>query len=315
MTPEQIDALEKEADDMIAALQQQGESSDASTSSGADVPQVAEGVAAEPLVLDGEAPAVADTAQRSEEASADTANVVPVERYKNAEKRMHEATQQAAEMRRQNQALEARVQALELALQQASSAGNAVQKTHATDGSEASLQDDDELRELDEFYPEIAKPVRAKLSRFEQAVKQIQGHIQKQQAVEQQAVASAHIEAIQAAHPDAYQLAQDPQFQAWVAAQPPLLQAAVQSGTAADVIHVLDSYKAGRGVAAHRASAESRTPTVADARRASTPQVGRMTSAVSQPKWTREQIAAMPLAEFEKYEREIDEALAAGLIA
>lgn len=93
-------------------------------------------------------------------------------------------------------------------------------------------------------------------------------------------VAKKHFFEIFSAHPDAYKIAASNEFLHWVQRQPPMVQEAVQSGAAADVIEVLNWYKAAR----------------------------------KQPKFTRAQIEAMTQQEFVRREKEIDEAMRRGEI-
>ena len=75
---------------------------------------------------------------------------------------------------------------------------------------------------------------------------QEQRQLQEQQARQQQA-ASAHMQAIYGAHPDADTVAESREFQAWVDAQPVYARAgiaqALQAGSAQDVVAVLDAFK------------------------------------------------------------------------
>lgn len=68
---------------------------------------------------------------------------------------------------------------------------------------------------------------------------------------EQQSEANAHVTAIYAAHPDASEVAESAQFQAWREALPSFMRQSVeqvlQQGTTAEVIEVFDSFKASTG--------------------------------------------------------------------
>ena len=94
---------------------------------------------------------------------------------------------------------------------------------------------------------------------FDWQRQQEQRQLQEQQARQQQA-ASAHMQAIYGAHPDADTVAESREFQAWVDAQPVYARAgiaqALQAGSAQDVVAVLDAFKqAGRPAAAPAAKA------------------------------------------------------------
>ena len=72
---------------------------------------------------------------------------------------------------------------------------------------------------------------------------------QQQQAVSE---ADAHFGSINAKHPDVESVVPSQEFAAWVASQPsyarPAIQAAIEQGTAEQVIDVLDAYKAATGM-------------------------------------------------------------------
>ena len=70
---------------------------------------------------------------------------------------------------------------------------------------------------------------------------------------EQQSEAQAHLNAIYEAHPDASEVVESAQFQAWRDAQPSFMRASIdqvlKGGTTEQVIEVFDSFKAGSGQA------------------------------------------------------------------
>ncbi len=322
MTPEQLAAMEKEADDLLAAQQGTSEQSAEASTSPADVeptnPAVtddgaAPGVTAE-SPSDQEPRGVSDApATGADTASADAtqpSHMVPVEQYDHAVRRMHQATTEAAELRRRNAELESRVQALETLAAQTQQAASPQSSTTPSQPQESGIP---ELNELDDLYPEIADVLKPIVARLQSDVAQAKVRFERMDETEAQASARRHAEAIQSAHPDAYAIAQSPAFSDWIAQQPPLFQQAVRQGSAADVVFVLDHYKAHIGKPP--AVSVPVTPTVADARRAATPSVPRTPAAtVTQPRFTHQQIANMSLAEYAQNEKAIDEALAAGLV-
>jgi hypothetical protein len=94
----------------------------------------------------------------------------------------------------------------------------------------------------------------------------------------------AHFDTIAAAHPDMRRIADSDDFQGWVERQPPMVKEAVQSGTASDVIEVLNRYKLAVGMVR------------------------------AKPRFTSKQIENMSVEEFQRREKEIDEAMKAGLV-
>lgn len=71
------------------------------------------------------------------------------------------------------------------------------------------------------------------------------------QAQQEQSAEDAHFSAIEAAHPDAEQIAQSEQFAQWLGRQPSFVregyQAVIDQGTAEQVIEALNTYKADTG--------------------------------------------------------------------
>ena len=97
MTREEIDALEQEADDLLAALQAP-DSVEASTSPDASEPPIEADGAAVERPLEAVPADPADTpASEAVSSPAESTETVPLDRYKHAERRMHEATREAAE--------------------------------------------------------------------------------------------------------------------------------------------------------------------------------------------------------------------------
>jgi transcription termination factor NusB len=296
MTDDRSGKLEEEADALLAGL-----NAPATEAEGSTPPQPTGDTPAEPAtevaVESADAAPVTETAADAPEAQ--TEEMVPLSRYKNAEKLMHQKAQEAADLRRRNAQLEAE-------LQQARAAAPETQD--ATSGD-----DDPELREFQEFYPEIAKPVAKQLKALQEQVERANARFAQLDESEQQAVQRAHWEAITTAHPDAAQIAADAQFQAWVAEQPPIFQMAVAQGSAQDVNHVLSTYKASQ----HSAPASPSQPAskLAQARQAAGPSVGRMLGQThTQRVFTRDQIRTMSQSEYDANEAEIDRQMAAGLI-
>lgn len=94
-----------------------------------------------------------------------------------------------------------------------------------------------------------------------------------------------HYSIIAAKHPDVLDISGSDDFLGWVERQPPKTRRVVQSGTAEEVIEVLDEYKAAVGLTRQK------------------------------PSFTRQQIKNMPMEEFQRREAEIDAAVKAGAIS
>ena len=169
--------------------------------------------------------------------------------------KLTEARHQRDELRAQNEALRQQLAALQAA--QSVQAAPAAQKQDAApDG----VVPADFAKAFGDFSEQgIAQGVKATVEGAMAKVldwqrQQEQRQLQEQQARQQQA-ASAHMQAIYGAHPDADTVAESREFQAWVDAQPVYARAgiaqALQAGSAQDVVAVLDAFKqAGRPAAA-----------------------------------------------------------------
>ena len=174
--------------------------------------------------------------------------------------KLTEARHQRDELRAQNEALRQQLAALQAV--QSVQAAPAAQKQDATpDG----VVPADFAKAFGDFSEQgIAQGVKATVEGAMAKVldwqrQQEQRQLQEQQARQQQA-ASAHMQAIYGAHPDADAVAESREFQAWVDAQPVYARAgiaqALQAGSAQDVVAVLDAFKqAGRPAAAPAAKA------------------------------------------------------------
>lgn len=174
--------------------------------------------------------------------------------------KLTEARHQRDELRAQNEALRQQLAALQAA-QSAQSATAAQQQEASPDG----VVPADFAKAFGDFSEQgIAQGVKATVEGAMAKVldwqrQQEQRQLQEQQARQQQA-ASAHMQAIYGAHPDADTVAESREFQAWVDAQPVYTRAgiaqALQAGSAQDVVAVLDAFKqAGRPAAAPAAKA------------------------------------------------------------
>lgn len=174
--------------------------------------------------------------------------------------KLTEARHQRDELRVQNEALRQQLAALQ-AVQSVQAAPAAQKQEAAPDG----VVPADFVKAFGDFSEQgIAQGVKATVEgamakMFDWQRQQEQRQLQEQQARQQQA-ASAHMQAIYGAHPDADTVAESREFQAWVDAQPVYARAgiaqALQAGSAQDVVAVLDAFKqAGRPAAAPAAKA------------------------------------------------------------
>lgn len=293
-----LEQLEKEADDLLNQLVAKPEPE---TGEPADAGQKDE---AKPV-----------TAEPVPEVTQEEA-FVSEERYKNAQARMTQATQESAELRRQVAVLQQQVEQL------------SSQPAPAQPEKDTAQKPDYKvtLKSLVAEYPELLGPVVAGFEAQDSTIHELQrrldevqrGTVDTMQRVrgrEENDAYNQHKSTIKALHPDAYDIAQTDDFQGWIARQTPMVQQAVTNGTAADVVDVLNRYK---GQAAQpRTEQRNASQSRADDARASAQPVtprARQQPTNAQPRFTRAQIASMSPAEFAKNEPEIDKAMAQGLI-
>ena len=168
--------------------------------------------------------------------------------------KLTEARHQRDELRAQNEALRQQLAALQAA-QSAQSATAAQQQEASPDG----VVPADFAKAFGDFSEQgIAQGVKATVEGA--MAKVLDWQRQQEQQARQQQAASAHMQAIYGAHPDADTVAESREFQAWVDAQPVYTRAgiaqALQAGSAQDVVAVLDAFKqAGRPAVAPAAKA------------------------------------------------------------
>lgn len=216
------------------------------------------------------------------------------ERIKNAQSRMTKATQEAADMRRDNLALRQQIADL------------SAQLAEASDGSDNS---DDELRTLSEEYPDIALPLLKKLSKLEDTVKQYRTQVDTEKS---QNTLQEHFGTIEQSHPDMNDIVTSDDFAGWIERQSPVWQRVAQDGSAQEVVELLSKYKETfdtqpqQPVSKVDRARKVAEPTLPKARRPD-PNSGKRI-------WTREEITRMPLDEFEKRSAEIDQAYMDGRV-
>ena len=266
---------------------------------------------------DESAPAVADTDELDGLTLENMA-----ERVRNAQARMHRATQEAAvdrrslsDAQRDLQTLEADVERLQDALEQA------MAKQASPPAKADSGQDTATLESLIDEYPTIIGPILARLKVMEGKVSAVEGSVTQQAQTETQnrerAAQEAHFNAIKAAHPDYISVANSEEFQGWLDRQPGAYRIFLygdglaksrtsKGGSAAEIISVFNAYS--RAIGKTKQTAEAIDASTPSLRRANTnPTKARVT-------FTQAQIKAMPPEEYAKREAEIDLAMAEGRI-
>jgi chromosome segregation ATPase len=301
---DRFDKMEEEADAILAGLNAPAEPAEDSTP---PPPEADETPAETETVADEVAVESADAAPETETAveatPAQQEETVPLSRYKNAEKLMHQKAQEAADLRRRNAQLEAELQQLH------------AKATQPASSTPQSGDEDPELKEFAEFYPEIAKPVTKQLQALQEKLTHQEAWLAQQRELQHQAMLQAHWDAITAVHPDAASFREDPQFEAWLAEQPPMVQYAKEHGSPSDVNYVLSSYKATlQPATAAPSQPAQRTDKLAQARQAAGPSVGRVPGQPTKHIYTEAEVLSLPEEELDKNWPEIHRQYKAGLI-
>lgn len=242
------------------------------------------------------------------------------ERIKNAQQRMHTATAEAAELRKKHDSLtrdledaQADVRRLQREVDQLKAAPPAPAAPAPTPVAESALK-----RLVDE-YPEMA-PVVEEMLGLRTRNEQLAGKVTEMQTqiaetgrkVDTRSNSeriAEHLSAIRKKHPDLDKIKAADDFKGWKTRQPPVVQEALNKGTADDVIWALDLYKAAVGIGKRKgklgAAVTAAQPDVTTTRE---PPTGQKRT------FTRAQIRAMKPAEYAALEAEIDLAMAEGRI-
>lgn len=293
------DDLEAEADAAFAAVNGAPDAEATDTTPDAASAEIE----SQPIEMQDSAPvAETDTATTVTEHDSDsdltTAQVL--ERYRNAQSRMTRATQEAAELRRTQQA-----QASELAQLRAElAASRAAPPRQADTAPVAGSNLDSVLADYPDFNPVVTQ--------MKEQERQLRELREANAKAAEASSREAHTRAVTAVHPDAFSIAATDQFSGWVDRQPPAIQQIISNGTASDVNWVLTQYKTAAGVT----KTQSRDDKLAAAKLAASPNLPRVASNPAQgPRtFTRAQIAKMTDAQYAKNEPAIEAALVAGLI-
>lgn len=235
------------------------------------------------------------------------------ERYRNAQARMTQATQEASTLRKETERLQGENTRLQGELDQAKSELETAQTTRPADTGETDIQDDDLQSAMDE-YPEVVGPMLKTIKRLEQKLEALDGTVTK--TVEEQKKTSDQSDwekAVAEKHSDFDEILSSDEWSGWLSRQTPGIQAMANNATPADAIYLLNQYKEAIGHSTEPDKGPSPEPrlgpdVVPETRsRTRTPSKGRTI-------FTREQINSMSPKEFAENEAEIDKQMAEGLI-
>jgi hypothetical protein len=237
---------------------------------------------------------------------------VPESRYKSAVVAMNQAQQELAQYRKNEADKDAYIAQLE---QQARSTQNPSTQTGESD--------DADLDDVRENYPEIINPLLKKIAQLEKRLASVTDDVgtvknvtNRYQQTEQETEAERHFATIKAQHGDLEQIVESPEYADWYNQQGPMIQQALQQGTAKDVIAALNLFRndyprASTSEAPQKSNGGSKLEA---ARNASSPNIRTASKPSSKIVFTNEQIAKMSPLEFKEHEAEIDRQLARGEI-
>lgn len=285
VTSEQLD---KEADAMLDAMYSDTPAED---DSGNDQP-------VEPTndTVDASAAAKAEQTQTPRPQDERDPLEIANERVANAQRKMTEATQEAASLRKQ-------VAELQQKLAQ-------IQESHSKQTSSNS-ENITTLEALSAEYPDLIAPVINEIRTLREQVNQVGERFDneaktKQQEQEEKAM-KAHMDAILSSHPDALEVSQSIDFQVWLDGMPPMYRQSINQGTAQDVVNVLDAFKG-------NATQNNPSTKLEQAKKVASPNPRSVVQKSSKPTYTRDQIRNMSPSEFMEHETAIDDAYRDGRV-
>ncbi len=217
---------------------------------------------------------------------------------KGAQRKMTQATQEASELRNQNEALLQAVSELKGQLAE-------------------QARDNERLQQLREEYPDVATPLLDEIQRLQARVdehadlntKRDQDAARAQQEREME----AHFERIRAVHPDFQDVTNTSDWALWIEEQDAATQQWVQNGTSNDVNAVISKFKLDMGMKAPTPQ-EKTLERAKEAASPKMPKARKSNMSGGKKSWTVDEIKRMPNELFEKHKREILESYKEGNI-
>lgn len=214
------------------------------------------------------------------------------ERYKNAQRKMTQATTEAKELRRTNEQVMAELDQLKRQLAE----------------KDVDLE---KLKQVREEYPDLAAPILDQMERTQAKVDQQHAELESLRNMrEQDAVQEAqdaHMARIRDAHPDLDDIVQSGDWVDWLEVQNAQVQSWIEAGSSNDVNAALYKFKSDMGVGQPtpqervlekaKAAAEPKLP------KSRKPDTG-----AGQKVWSRAEIKAMSLKDFEANQDAVMEA-------
>ena len=246
--------------------------------------------------VEAEASAIETPEEADKDGQSVDAEKLAQERIKNAQARMTKATQEAAELRRENDEIKKQLDELK-----------------DTVRSEQAMQSNAALDDLKKEYPELASPLIDKIAQLEAQIAQSTSEF-KEDSMQKEL--QDHFANIRAKHPDVDSLTDSEDFQGWLERQTPVWKRVSKEGSSDEVVSLLDKYKTEMGLVVE--PSETKEQKVARAKIKAEPKLQKARESqlkgANKRIWTRAEIGAMSMKDFEKNEAEIDKAYAEGRI-
>jgi hypothetical protein len=231
---------------------------------------------------------------------------VPESQYKEAVRAMNRAQEELAHRRKDDTNRDAIIQQLQ----------NRIQELESKPDTQAV---EDDLKEGKEFYPEVVNPLlkriselEAKLTNVSKDVGDVKSTADSWQQKEVQRHENEYWGAIKAAHNDVGDIASSQDYADWYDQQAPMIQQALTSNNARDVIAGINLYKSSLAQTPAPSASNQKQDKLQAAREAAAPSIKAAPRTEQKKTFTHAQIAKMSPTEYAKYEDEIDEALARG---
>ena len=275
-----------------------------------EIDQSPEDTSEEPEALQVEAPDLTDMAEvqadeneveeseRSDDSELRLALDKAEKAMKGAQARMTKATQETADLKRQNADLIRSVTELK---------GQLVETS----------KDDSKLAQIREDYPDLAGPLLDELKRTQDEVGAAKEALAEQeqskyQELQEQAQAE-HFERIRSVHPDVDQIIDTADWLNWMEEADSQTKTWIQEGSSNDVNMVLSRFKADMGQPAPtlQEQALERAKSVAEPKM---PKARKSKITGEKKNWTVDEIMRMPNKVFEKHQTEILKAMESGSI-
>ena len=239
-----------------------------------------------------------DESERSDDSELRLALSKAEKAMKGAQARMTKATQETADLKRQNADLIRSVTELK---------GQLVETS----------KDDSKLAQIREDYPDLAGPLLDELKRTQDEVGAAKEALAEQeqskyQELQEQAQAE-HFERIRSVHPDVDQIIDTADWLNWMEEADSQTKTWIQEGSSNDVNMVLSRFKADMGQPAPtlQEQALERAKSVAEPKM---PKARKSKITGEKKNWTVDEIMRMPNKVFEKHQTEILKAMESGSI-